>query len=146
MPPSAANQGSPYITHPIAVALIAATELHLDVNVVIACLLHDVVEDTDYTFEDIRRLFGEDVEGLVRVVTKPDGGKEKRFEMSKQLDNFKHMLGAMRGDIRGILIKLADRLHNMRTLQSMRADKQMKIAGRPTISTPRWPTGSASML
>lgn len=127
--PQRRKSGEPYITHPIAVALIAATELHLDVNVVIACLLHDVVEDTPYTFEDIRRKFGDDVEGLVRVVTKPDGGKEKRFEMSKQLDNFKHMLGAMRGDIRAILIKLADRLHNMRTLQSMRPDKQMKIAG-----------------
>lgn len=123
------KSGEPYITHPIAVALIAATELCLDVNIVIACLLHDVVEDTKYTFEDIRDLFGEDVEALVRVVTKPDGGKDKRFEMSKQLDNFKHMLGAMRGDIRGILIKLADRLHNMCTLASMAADKQMKIAG-----------------
>lgn len=123
------KSGEPYITHPIAVALIAANELHLDVNVVIACLLHDVVEDTNYTFEDIRRRFGTDVEGLVRIVTKPDGGKDRHFEMSKQLDNFKHMLGAMRGDIRGILIKLADRLHNMRTLQSMRPDKQMKIAG-----------------
>lgn len=123
------KSGEPYITHPIAVAMIAAKELSLDVDVVIACLLHDVVEDTDYRFEDIRRIFGEDVESLVRVVTKPDGGKEKHFEMSKQLDNFKHMLGAMRGDIRGILIKLADRLHNMRTLSSMRPDKQMKIAG-----------------
>ncbi|MCM1005374.1 MAG: HD domain-containing protein [Prevotella sp.] len=123
------KSGEPYITHPIAVALIAANELYLDVDVVIACLLHDVVEDTQYKFEDIRKRFGDDVEALVRVVTKPDGGKEKRFEMSKQLDNFKHMLGAMRGDIRGILIKLADRLHNMRTLSSMRPDKQMKIAG-----------------
>ena len=123
------KSGEPYITHPIAVALIAATELYLDVDVVIACLLHDVVEDTDFTFEDIHRRFGSDVEALVRVVTKPDGGKDKKFEMSKQLDNFKHMLGAMGGDIRGILIKLADRLHNMRTLASMRPDKQMKIAG-----------------
>lgn len=123
------KSGEPYITHPIAVARIAAIELRLDVDVVIACLLHDVVEDTSYTFEDIRTRFGDEVAELVRVVTKPDGGKEKRFEMSKQLDNFKHMLGAMRGDIRGILIKLADRLHNMRTLRSMRPDKQMKIAG-----------------
>lgn len=123
------KSGEPYITHPIAVARIAAIELRLDVDVVIACLLHDVVEDTPYTFDDIRHCFGNEVAELVRIVTKPDGGKEKRFEMSKQLDNFKHMLGAMRGDIRGILIKLADRLHNMRTLQSMRPDKQMKIAG-----------------
>lgn len=127
--PQRRKSGEPYITHPIAVALIAATELYLDVDVVIACLLHDVVEDTPFTFDDIRKRFGDDVEALVRVVTKPDGGKDKHFEMSKQLDNFKHMLGAMRGDIRGILIKLADRLHNMRTLSSMRPDKQMKIAG-----------------
>lgn len=116
----------PYITHPIAVARIAAVEFKVDVNVVIGCFLHDVVEDTDVTLEDIRRRFGDDVASLVRVVTKP---KRDKYEMSKQLDNFKQMLNAMRDDIRGILIKLADRLHNMRTLSSMRADKQMKIAG-----------------
>lgn len=116
----------PYITHPIAVARIAAVELKLDVNVVISCFLHDVVEDTEVTIDDVRRRFGDDVASLVRVVTKP---KRDRYEMSKQLDNFKQMLNAMRDDIRGILIKLADRLHNMRTLSSMRADKQMKIAG-----------------
>ena len=116
----------PYITHPIAVARIAAIELNLDVNVVIACFLHDVVEDTAVTVEDVKVRFGDDVASLVRVVTKPNRDK---YEMSKQLDNFKQMLNAMRGDIRGILIKLADRLHNMRTLSSMRPDKQMKIAG-----------------
>jgi len=118
--------GEPYIVHPIAVARICGVELRLEANVIIAAFLHDVVEDTDYTLEDVRSRFGDDVASLVRVVTKP--GKDK-YEMSKQLDNFKQMLNAMQGDIRGILIKLADRLHNMRTLQSMRTDKQMKIAG-----------------
>ena len=118
--------GEPYIVHPIAVARIAGVELGLDANVIIAAFLHDVVEDTPHTIEEVRERFGDDVASLVRVVTKPD---KDRYEMSKQLDNFKQMLNAMQGDIRGILIKLADRLHNMRTLQSMRTDKQMKIAG-----------------
>lgn len=118
--------GEPYIVHPIAVARIVGVELGLDANVVIAAFLHDVVEDTDYTLEDVRCRFGDDVASLVRVVTKP---KKDKYELTKQLDNFKQMLNAMQGDIRGILIKLADRLHNMRTLQSMRSDKQMKIAG-----------------
>lgn len=118
--------GEPYIIHPIAVARITAIELRLDVNIVIAAFLHDVVEDTDYTLRDIRERFGDDVASLVKAVTKPH---KKYYEMSKQLDNFKQMLGAMQGDIRGILVKLADRLHNMRTLASMTPDKQMKIAG-----------------
>lgn len=118
--------GEPYITHPIAVARIAAVELKLEANIVIACLLHDVVEDTSVTIDDLVRRFGPDVATLVRVVTKP---KKEKYEMGKQADNFKQMLTAMRGDIRGILIKLSDRLHNMRTLGSMRTDKQMKIAG-----------------
>lgn len=118
--------GEPYIVHPIAVARIVGVELGLDANVVIAAFLHDVVEDTEYTLDDVRSRFGDDVASLVRVVTKP---KKDKYELTKQLDNFKQMLNAMQGDIRGILIKLADRLHNMRTLQSMRTDKQMKIAG-----------------
>lgn len=118
--------GEPYIIHPVAVARIAAIELRLNVNIVIAAFLHDVVEDTPVELSEIREKFGEDVESLVRAVTKPD---KKKYEMSKQLDNFKQMLSVMEGDIRGILIKLADRLHNMRTLSSMRPDKQMKIAG-----------------
>lgn len=118
--------GEPYIVHPIAVARICGVELCLDANVIIAAFLHDVVEDTDYTIEEVRECFGDDVASLVRVVTKP---MKDKYELTKQLDNFKQMLNAMQGDIRGILIKLADRLHNMRTLQSMRTDKQMKIAG-----------------
>ncbi len=124
--PQKRRSGEPYILHPVAVARITAIELRLDVNIVIAAFLHDVVEDTPHTIRDIRERFGDDVASLVKAVTKPH---KKFYEMSKQLDNFKQMLNAMQGDIRGILVKLADRLHNMRTLASMRADKQMKIAG-----------------
>lgn len=118
--------GEPYIIHPIAVARICAVELHLGVAPVCAAFLHDVVEDTSYTDEDMKRLFGDDVAFLVRVVTKK---KSKNYMMSKQLDNFQQMLDSMHYDVRAILIKLADRLHNMRTLESMQPAKQMKIAG-----------------
>lgn len=118
--------GEPYILHPIAVAKIAADELKLDANPVIACFLHDVVEDTDYTIEDIRSRFGDDVAFLVSVVTKKPA---KEYELSKQLDNYRQLLDSMQYDIRAILVKLADRLHNMRTLASMKPEKQMKIAG-----------------
>lgn len=118
--------GEPYILHPIAVARIAATELDLDVNSVIAAFLHDVVEDTPHTIEEIEAEFGPDVAFLVKVVTKQ---KKERYDSSKQVDNFRQMLDAIQYDIRPILVKLADRLHNMRTLSSMRPDKQMKIAG-----------------
>lgn len=118
--------GEPYILHPIAVANIAAEELMLDANPVIACFLHDVVEDTDYTIDDIQARFGYDVAFLVRVVTKKP---TKDYELSKQLDNYRQLLNSMQYDIRAILVKLADRLHNMRTLESMKPEKQMKIAG-----------------
>jgi len=118
--------GEPYILHPIAVATIAAEELMLDANPVAACFLHDVVEDTDHTLDEIAERFGNDVAFLVRVVTKQ---KKKHYEESKQVDNYRQMLMSVEYDIRAILVKLADRLHNMRTLSSMRADKQMKIAG-----------------
>ena len=118
------KSGIPYITHPISVARIACVELGLGVNSIITALLHDVVEDTVFTIEDIRLRFGEDVAFLVDVLTK----KEKsEYKMSKQIDNFKQMLDSIQYDIRALLIKLSDRLHNMRTLGSMRADKQMKI-------------------
>lgn len=120
------KSGEPYIIHPIAVARIVAEELELGANPVIAAFLHDVVEDSDYTIDDIRKLFGDDVAFLVGVVTKQKGSK---YEHSKQIDNFRQMLASVQYDIRALLIKLSDRLHNMRTLASMRADKQMKIAG-----------------
>lgn len=118
--------GEPYILHPIAVASICAKELMLDANPVIAAFLHDVVEDTDYTIEDIDSRFGHDVAFLVKVVTKQ---KKDKYDVSKQVDNYKQMLDSVQYDIRALLVKLADRLHNMRTLKSMRPDKQMKIAG-----------------
>ena len=118
--------GEPYIIHPIAVARIVAEELELGANPVIAAFLHDVVEDTDYTIEHIRERFGDDVAFLVGVVTKQ---KKEKYEQSKQVDNYRQILQSVQYDVRAILIKLADRLHNMRTLDSMRPDKQMKIAG-----------------
>ena len=120
------KSGEPYIIHPIAVATIVAIELKLGANPVIAAFLHDVVEDTDYTIDDIRQRFGDDVAFLVSVVTKKSTGI---YEISKQVDNYKQMLNSIHYDIRALLVKLADRLHNMRTLSSMRPDKQMKIAG-----------------
>ncbi len=124
--PQVRKTGEPYILHPIAVATIAAEVLHLDVNSVIAAFLHDVVEDTPHPIGEIQARFGDDVAFLVNVLTK----KEKQnYDMSKQVDNFRQILDSMQSDIRPIMVKLADRLHNMRTLSSMRPDKQMKIAG-----------------
>lgn len=120
------KSGEPYIIHPIAVALIIAKEMQLGAAPVCAAFLHDVVEDTPCSEERIKQEFGDDVAFLVSVVTKK---KKNQYEMSKQLDNFKQMLDSMHYDIRAILIKLADRLHNMRTLESMPPAKQMKIAG-----------------
>lgn len=118
--------GEPYILHPIAVATIVAEELLMEANVVMAAFLHDVVEDTPYTIDDIKKSFGDDVAFLVDVVTKK---KKQKYDESKQVDNYRQMLNSIQYDIRALLIKLADRMHNMRTLSSMPADKQMKIAG-----------------
>ena len=124
--PQKRKSGEPYIIHPVNVARIVAEELELGADPVIAAFLHDVVEDTKYTIDDIRDRFGEDVAFLVGVVTKE---KKDKYVHSKQIDNFRQILASMQYDVRALLIKLADRLHNMRTLDSMRADKQMKIAG-----------------
>ncbi len=121
------KSGEPYIMHPVAVAKIVAEELRLGANPIIAAFLHDVVEDTAYTIEDISERFGEDVAFLVDVVTKKK--KKGTPTSSSQIDNYKQMLNSLHYDIRALLIKLSDRLHNMRTLNSMRPDKQMKIAG-----------------
>lgn len=120
------KSGDPYIVHPVAVAMIVSKELELGANPVIAAFLHDVVEDTTYTIDDIQKRFGKDVAFLVSVVTKKDSG---HYEVSKQVDNYKQMLNSIHYDIRALLIKLADRLHNMRTLGSMPPQKQVKIAG-----------------
>ncbi|MDE5929448.1 MAG: HD domain-containing protein, partial [Muribaculaceae bacterium] len=95
--------GEPYILHPVAVADIAAREIMLGANPVIACFLHDVVEDTAYTLEDINRMFGPDVEFLVGAVTKKTADD---YELSRQLDNYRHLLDSMQYDIRAILVKL----------------------------------------
>ncbi len=124
--PQRRKSGEPYIIHPVSVARIVAEELELGADPVIAAFLHDVVEDTPYTIEDIRERFGDEVAFLVDVVTKKKGDKVMQ---SKQIDNFRQILASMQYDVRALLIKLADRLHNMRTLSSMKPDKQMKIAG-----------------
>ena len=118
--------GEPYIIHPIAVATIAAEELELDANTVCAAFLHDVVEDTAYTLDNIRERFGDDVAFLVDAVTKR---KKAEYVSSKQVDNFQQIVASVNYDVRALLLKLSDRLHNMRTLDSMRPDKQMKVAG-----------------
>ena len=107
-------------------ARIVAEDMQLGANAVIAALLHDLVEDTEYKMDFVEKVFGSDVAYLVRVVTKQ---KKEHYEITKQVDNFKQMLDSVQYDIRAILIKLADRLHNMRTLAAQSPDKQMKIAG-----------------
>ncbi len=124
--PQRRKSGEPYITHPVAVARIIALELQLGPNPIIAGFLHDVVEDTPHSIQEISERFGSDVAFLVDVVTKRkyigDDGR-------KQESNFRQLLKSLQYDIRAVLIKLADRLHNMRTLASMKPEKQMKIAG-----------------
>ena len=120
--------GGPYIMHPIAVAQIACEEMGLGSTSICAALLHDVVEDTDYTTEDIQNIFGPKIAQIVDGLTKISGGIFGDHA-SAQAENFKKLLLTMSDDIRVILIKICDRLHNMRTLASQPANKQYKIAG-----------------
>ena len=120
--------GEPYIMHPIAVAQIACEEVGLGSTSICAALLHDVVEDTDYTCEDLANIFGPKIAQIVDGLTKISGGIFGE-QASAQAENFKKLLLTMSEDIRVILIKICDRLHNMRTLQSQPANKQYKIAG-----------------
>ncbi len=122
------RSGEPYILHPIAVARIASQEIGLGSTSICAALLHDVVEDTDYTVEDIRSNFGDKIAQLVEGLTKISGGIFGEHA-SAQAENFRKLLLTMNEDIRVVLIKMADRLHNMRTLDSMAPNKQYKIAG-----------------
>ena len=122
------RSGEPYILHPIAVAQIACGEIGLGSTSICAALLHDVEEDTDYTYEDIRNLFGEKISNIVEGLTKISGGIFGD-KASLQAETFKKLLLTMSDDIRVILIKISDRLHNMRTLSSMLPSKQYKIAG-----------------
>ncbi|MEO6685987.1 MAG: RelA/SpoT family protein, partial [Dyadobacter sp.] len=120
------RSGEPYIYHPLAVAQIVVEEIGLGTTGIVSALLHDVVEDTDMRIEDIDRLFGKKVAKIIDGLTKISG----RFEYgtSQQAENFRKMLLTLSDDVRVILVKLADRLHNMRTLDSMPRDKQLKIA------------------
>ena len=120
------KSGEPYIYHPIAVAHICAEEIGLGATAIVCALLHDTVEDTDLTLEDVKGLFGPKVASIIDGLTKISGVIDQ--SSSIQAENFRKVLLTMAEDIRVILIKLADRLHNMRTLQHMKRDKQMKIA------------------
>lgn len=120
------KSGEPYILHPIAVAKVAATEIGLGTKSVIAALLHDVVEDTDYTVEDIANLFGPKIASLVDGLTKIS--EVMGSDTTKQAESFRKMILTLADDVRVILIKIADRLHNMRTLDAMPEHKQVRIA------------------
>ena len=122
------RSGEPYIMHPIAVAHIVCREMGLGSTSICAALLHDVVEDTEYTVEDIKDMFDEKIAQIVDGLTKISGGIFGE-QASAQAENFRKLLLTMSDDIRVILIKIADRLHNMRTLGSMLPAKQFKIAG-----------------
>ena len=122
------HSGEPYIMHPLAVAQIVCSEIGLGSTSICSALLHDVVEDTDYTADDIKNVFGPKIAQIVDGLTKIAGGIFGD-KASAQAENFKKLLLTMNDDIRVILIKIADRLHNMRTLESMQPRKQYKIAG-----------------
>ncbi|MDP4281932.1 MAG: RelA/SpoT family protein [Bacteroidota bacterium] len=121
------KSGEPYIYHPISVATIAAGEIGLGTTSIVCALLHDVVEDTEFTLEDIRGLFGDKVASIIDGLTKIKGIFDQQ-PASMQAENFKKILITLSDDVRVILIKLADRLHNMRTLDALSPEKQLKIA------------------
>lgn len=123
------KSGEPYILHPISVAKIVNQEIGLGAKSITCALLHDVVEDTDYTLEDIQKQFGGKVAQIIDGLTKISHVYDKNASASLQAENFRKILLTLSDDVRVILIKLADRLHNMRTLDSLPPNKQLKIAG-----------------
>lgn len=123
------KSGEPYVIHPISVAKIVNQEIGLGAKSIAVSLLHDVVEDTDYSLEDIEREFGPKIASLIDGLTKISGTYNKENSSSLQAENFRKMLLTLSDDLRVILIKIADRLHNMRTLESMPEHKKMKVAG-----------------
>ncbi|MGI6339625.1 MAG: RelA/SpoT family protein [Bacteroidales bacterium] len=123
------KSGEPYIIHPISVAKIVNQEIGLGARSIATALLHDIVEDTDYTIEDVERDFGPKIASLIDGLTKISDTYDKSSSASMQAENFRKMLLTISDDLRVILIKIADRLHNMRTLDSMPENKKMKIAG-----------------
>jgi len=123
------KSGEPYILHPIAVAKIVNQEIGLGSRSITAALLHDVVEDTEYSLENVKRDFGPKIATLIDGLTKISGTYDKENSSSMQAENFRKMLLTLSDDLRVILIKIADRLHNMRTLDSMPEHKKMKVAG-----------------
>jgi GTP pyrophosphokinase len=123
------RSGEPYIMHPLAVARIVCSEMGLGSTSICSALLHDVVEDTEYTVDDIKNMFGEKIAQIVDGLTKISGDKFGGEQASAQAENFRRLLLTMNNDIRVVLIKIADRLHNMRTLGSMLPAKQLKITG-----------------
>lgn len=120
--------GEPYIYHPIAVAKIVADEMGLGATSIACALLHDVIEDSDYTYEDIKQQFGEKIADIVKGLTKLTGISNQNKDVSLQAENYRKLLLTLSDDFRVILVKIADRLHNMRTLDSMAPEKQKKIA------------------
>lgn len=122
------RSGEPYIYHPIAVAMICCKDMNLGATSVICALLHDVVEDSDYTLDDMRDLFGDVVAEIIDGLTKIDDLVLDHKSQSIQAENFKKIFLSMSKDVRVILIKLADRLHNMRTLDAMPPEKQLQVA------------------
>jgi GTP diphosphokinase / guanosine-3',5'-bis(diphosphate) 3'-diphosphatase len=123
------KSGEPYVIHSIAVAKIVNQEIGLGAKSIAVSLLHDVVEDTEYTLEDVEREFGQKIASLIDGLTKISGTYNKENSSSLQAENFRKMLLTISDDLRVILIKIADRLHNMRTLDSMPEHKKMKVAG-----------------
>ena len=140
------RSGEPYILHPIAVARIVVQEIGLGCKSICAALLHDVVEDTEYTADDIRKVFGSKIASLVDGLTKiksaldNDNLKEVPSAQSMQAENFKRILLTLNDDVRIVLIKLADRLHNIRTIGFIPEYNREKSRWSTAVSTPSWTT------